>query len=341
MPENRTLSAAAPPPPSGRTTPQVVSPVTRPKQRTSMPDASEEVLSTKEESHGSGSWFTEDDGWEYHGEFMDRNGARLRHGFGVEKNPSGSIYSGNWKLDMRYGRGVWTVPNPKPKGGGDWRYEGDFSQDSVHGMGVQTWPDGSIYAGEWRQGKMHGHGCWSEQEGGMTYSGEFRNDVRHGFGIARAKDESIKQAQEGEWRNDEFVCSDSSRAVIASAIAKNASREAMEASAQARRECQKDHDAASDDSSDSDDSYGSDDAQARRQRDSDGLLLGFNASSTSAYSPALPDWISELNDGAAAAPGAQETRGKGRKGAAFNPRATASTSRGACCCGLLSEKDLF
>ena len=44
-----------------------------------------------------------------------------------------------------------------------------------HGRGMQKWPDGSTYVGEWRRGKSHGVGeFWHAN--GDHFEGDFVND---------------------------------------------------------------------------------------------------------------------------------------------------------------------
>ena len=43
----------------------------------------------------------------------------------------------------------------------------------MHGGGIQTWPDGREYVGEWRNGKMHGGGTLTWPDG-KKYVGEWK-----------------------------------------------------------------------------------------------------------------------------------------------------------------------
>jgi hypothetical protein len=74
-----------------------------------------------------------------------------------------------------------------------------------HGEGVQTYADGSVYEGQWADGKPHGAGGLTRPNGvedtdgpgergemrraletvpdGSSYDGEFENDRRHGRGV--------------------------------------------------------------------------------------------------------------------------------------------------------------
>lgn len=60
----------------------------------------------------------------------------------------GSKYTGQWKGNLREGKGTETLADGAV-------YEGTFYQDFKRGKGVFTWPDKkSIYDGEWRNNKF-------------------------------------------------------------------------------------------------------------------------------------------------------------------------------------------
>ena len=59
-------------------------------------------------------------------------------------------------------------------------YEGDFLDGKFHGQGTLTDPDGDYYTGQWDNGKRHGQG--TEKNSFTTYIGEWVNDKRHGQG---------------------------------------------------------------------------------------------------------------------------------------------------------------
>ena len=44
-------------------------------------------------------------------------------------------------------------------------YEGEYKDDSKHGYGILTWPDGKSCEGEWKNGKLHGNGKIKEKDG--------------------------------------------------------------------------------------------------------------------------------------------------------------------------------
>ena len=63
-------------------------------------------------------------------------------------------------------------------------YTGQFSQqnpDVREGFGVQIWPDGSKYIGQWHLGKASGFGRFILADGD-AYQGEWVGDKAHGIG---------------------------------------------------------------------------------------------------------------------------------------------------------------
>ena len=59
----------------------------------------------------------------------------------------GSVYKGDWKENVREGKGVFTWSNGSV-------YEGDFKSDMFHGTGKMSWKDkDAVYEGEWSSGK--------------------------------------------------------------------------------------------------------------------------------------------------------------------------------------------
>ena len=75
------------------------------------------------------------------------------------------------------GRGVWRFPDGK-----ETVFKGEHRAGKRHGHGVVTFSDGSHYEGEFRDGKLDGHGVrtWSN---GSHYEGEFRDDQPNGQGV--------------------------------------------------------------------------------------------------------------------------------------------------------------
>lgn len=75
-------------------------------------------------------------------------------------------------------------------------YVGDFKGLLPHGIGKYTCSDGTIYEGEWEEGKMTGRGqiWWAS---GATYEGDFCGGYLHGCGTLIRQDGSIYK---GAWR---------------------------------------------------------------------------------------------------------------------------------------------
>ena len=65
-----------------------------------------------------------------------------------------------------------------------------------HGYGTETYPDGNIYEGEYKDDRRNGKGTYKHHDG-AKYVGEFKNNLPHGKGTAFASDNTI--LQEGEW----------------------------------------------------------------------------------------------------------------------------------------------
>lgn len=54
-------------------------------------------------------------------------------------------------------------------------YRGQWKNNMKHGKGVQIWPDGAKYEGEWKWDKANGKGKFTHAEGDI-YDGEWLND---------------------------------------------------------------------------------------------------------------------------------------------------------------------
>jgi hypothetical protein len=62
-----------------------------------------------------------------------------------------------------------------------WEYVGEFREGKKHGLGVQTHENGKSYAGEWHEGEMHGWGVLTRKDGSV-YRGQFEHGVFCGNG---------------------------------------------------------------------------------------------------------------------------------------------------------------
>ena len=68
--------------------------------------------------------------------------------------------------------------------------------------GTHTQADGSKYVGEFKDGKKHGKGTFTEIRYGVKYEGKWKNGRRHGKGIFTFPDGTV---YEGRFKNGEFV----------------------------------------------------------------------------------------------------------------------------------------
>lgn len=75
-------------------------------------------------------------------------------------------------------------------------YFGAVKEMIPHGKGKYTWSDGTVYEGDWEEGKMTGKGkiCWLSR---ATYEGDFSGGYLHGFGTFTGSDGSIYK---GSWK---------------------------------------------------------------------------------------------------------------------------------------------
>ena len=119
-------------------------------------------------------------------------------GFGIYKNPKGTIFQGYWKNNVLNGIGleIWKDST---------FYQGEFKNNKKNGIGIYRWSDGTIYHGEWlndemtgfciityrdekmyigqiEKGIMNGYGEFSWKNG-KKYLGYYKNDLKEGFGV--------------------------------------------------------------------------------------------------------------------------------------------------------------
>lgn len=97
--------------------------------------------------------------------------------------PSGAVYEGEWRNELRegFGRQEW------PDGS---RYEGNWLNDKANGFGKLFHADGDVYEGEWKDDKANGKGTYTHANG-ARYQGDWRDDKQHGFGIETWPDGAI------------------------------------------------------------------------------------------------------------------------------------------------------
>jgi hypothetical protein len=131
----------------------------------------------------------------YSGEWKDN----LRHGKGTHYyKKSGQKYMGEWKLDKRDGYGTLSVPesseNKLVK-----VYTGSWQEDVKHGNGTYFYADGSVYEGNWCHDMRQGWGRQTYADGSV-YEGEWHHEARHGQGVLLLKN---GDRYEGMWFDNE------------------------------------------------------------------------------------------------------------------------------------------
>ena len=72
------------------------------------------------------------------------------HGRGEERTPSGYAYSGDWRNNLRHGRGKFVCAADGKL------YVGDFADGLKHGGGTLTLPSGDSITGTWDRGELKG-----------------------------------------------------------------------------------------------------------------------------------------------------------------------------------------
>lgn len=96
--------------------------------------------------------------------------------------------------------------NDEPDGFGflnvdEYTYEGYYSHGKEHGCGKMSWPDGSHFEGEFKDGQLW-TGCgYIKYDDGVIYDGEYRNGELNGRGKKVWPDGSHF---EGEFNDDDF-----------------------------------------------------------------------------------------------------------------------------------------
>lgn len=122
------------------------------------------------EKHGKGKIVTFQDRYSYEGDFEDD----LKHGYGIESFPNGSVYKGRFAFDKKEGKGTYEIS-------GSSKYEGEFKNDLMNGYGKFTWDECNSYEGEWENNLMNGFGILRGNK--FMYIGIFNNHKKEGIGI--------------------------------------------------------------------------------------------------------------------------------------------------------------
>ena len=82
-----------------------------------------------------------------------------------------------------------------------WEYFGQLNaQKARDGYGKCSWSDGTMYAGEWKNGAMHGNGILHFCTGDF-YVGSLQKNASHGVGVLLQKNGAVSS---GIWKNGRF-----------------------------------------------------------------------------------------------------------------------------------------
>lgn len=77
-------------------------------------------------------------------------------------------------------------------------FVGYMKDQMRHGHGVQVWPDGAKYEGDWSRNQANGKGKFWHADGDV-YEGDWKDDKANGFGVYV----HVNGARyEGHWKND-------------------------------------------------------------------------------------------------------------------------------------------
>ena len=93
---------------------------------------------------------------------------RIIEGYDGERNAAGQMH----------GRGVYRYADGSV-------YEGDFKDGKKHGLGMDRYADGAVYEGDWKDDKMHGRGV-CRYPSGEVYEGDYKDGKKHGRGVFRS-----------------------------------------------------------------------------------------------------------------------------------------------------------
>jgi hypothetical protein len=157
------------------------------------------AIDSKANKNGGRQLIVLDDGTEYTGDWR----ANLRHGRGAHCTAEG-VYQGGFVDDLYEGRGQYYLWDDEAAGEhpGMWLlYTGEWRAGQYSGVGQKFEKNGDSYSGEFRRGKRCGHGVM-HYHNGDRYDGQWSNDMRNGDGeLTKANKDLFKGRYENDKRN--------------------------------------------------------------------------------------------------------------------------------------------
>jgi hypothetical protein len=169
------------------------------------------------------------DGSYYEGHLKDNS----KHGAGRHVAADGSEYQGMYVHGKPHGEGIFSYPDGRRKkvlfdngrlvesrfinhdsdengcvyGEFEYsgRYSGWFRGNKIkgfvpHGRGIMKYSNGSMFSGQWENGRMHGNGTVRWEDGSM-YSGQWVNGKRTGYGTYTWPN---GESYVGEWKENQI-----------------------------------------------------------------------------------------------------------------------------------------
>lgn len=105
---------------------------------------------------------------------------------------NGNIYEGEFSEDLMHGKGKLYIV-------GKGTYEGEFVEGKKSGQGTFNFTNGDTYKGAWLNDKMEGEGKYTFSNGDI-YSGDFSNNMFNGYGTYTKDGKSYS----GTWKNNAY-----------------------------------------------------------------------------------------------------------------------------------------
>lgn len=91
-------------------------------------------------------------------------------GGGIGIWTTGSVYRGEWRNNLRHGKGSFQWKDGE-------RYGGNYVDGKREGEGTYYWPSGERYEGQWVADQRTGQGTLFDLDGNVRYKGEWLNAV--------------------------------------------------------------------------------------------------------------------------------------------------------------------